>query len=247
MKYLLLLFVPLFTHIACAQETDTRKVSDFSKIEAGGSFDVIVEQGNENVVTIESRGIDPEKIITEVKGDVLKVFLEKGNYNNVNATVYITYENLEALSGSGSGNLISKSDLSVPTFKLSNSGSGELRSEGNIKADQLSIDMSGSGDVEVASLESEDLDVSMSGSANLEVDAGSTNSISIHKSGSGDVKAYGLKTDVCAVNMSGSGTVAISAEKSIEGNISGSGKINYRGAAVINKFKSSGSGEITRN
>lgn len=246
MKNILFLIILLLSNVAFAQETETRKVSSFNKLEAGGSFDVVIEQGNNNTVTIESKGIDPEKIITEVKGDVLQVYLEKGNYRNVNATVYITYESLEGISSSGSGNLICKSDLFAPEFKLSNSGSGNVTSQGNIKADHLSFNVSGSGNVKVASLETEDFDLSMSGSGNFDASSGYATRQSIHKSGSGDIKATGVKSDICSVNMSGSGNVAISANQSIEANMSGSGNINYQGDATISKVKISGSGEINK-
>jgi hypothetical protein len=175
MKNLLFLAILLVSQEAFAQNTETRKVESFSKLEAGGSFDVIIEKGNENIVTIESKGIDPEKIITEVKRDVLKVYLERGNYRNIDVTVYITYENLEAISNAGSGNLISKSDLSAPEFSMSNSGSGSLKSQGNIKAEHFSFNQSGSGNSELASVETEDFELSVSGSGNLKASSGYAN------------------------------------------------------------------------
>ena len=229
-----------------AQSKETRKVSSFNKLEAGGSIDYVIEQGDENVITIESKGIDPEKIITEVKNDVLEVYLEEGNYRNVHATVYIRYKNLEGITNSGSGDLLSKSDLSAADFKFSNSGSGNTTSQGNIKAEHLSVDLSGSGNVRFAALEADDFDLSMSGSGNFEVDSGSAPNVSIHKSGSGNVNAFGVKSEVCTVKMSGSGNVKISADKSIEARMSGSGDILYKGDASINRLKHSGSGEITR-
>lgn len=245
-KNILFLVVLLLSNVAFTQERETRKISTFNKLEVGGSFDVIIEQGNNNIVTIESKGIDPEKIITEVKGDVLKVYLEKGSYRNINTTVFITYKSLEGISSSGSGNLICKSNLSAPAFKFSNSGSGNATSQGNIQAEHLSINLSGSGNVKVASLEAEEFDLSMSGSGNFDASSGYATKLLIHKSGSGDIKATGVKSDICSVNMSGSGNVAISANQSIEANMSGSGNINYQGDATISKVKISGSGEINK-
>lgn len=246
MKNLLFLVILLVSHAVVAQGTETRKVSSFSKLQAGGSFDVIIEKGNENVITIESKGVDPQKIITEVKGDVLKVYLEKGNYRNVNATVYITYENLEAVSNSGSGNLVCKSALSAPEFTMSNSGSGSLKSQGNIKAEHFSFSLSGSGSSELASLETEDFDLSLSGSGNFKASSGHATRISIQKSGSGNIDASGVKSDLCTVSVSGSGNVSLYANKSIEGSISGSSNINYQGNATAS-VKVSGSGRVNRH
>ena len=247
MKNLLFFVILLVSNAVVAQETETRKVSSFSKLEAGGSFDVIIEKGNENVITIEASGVNPEKIITEVRGDVLKVYMEKGNYRNVQATVYITYENLEAISHSGSGNMICKSDLAAPEFTMSNSGSGNLKSQGNIKAEHLSFSLSGSGSSELASLETEDFALTLSGSGNFKATSGYATKISIQKSGSGNVNAFGVKSDLCTVSTSGSGNVSVYANKSIEGNISGSSNINYQGDAMVSKVKVSGSGKIIRH
>lgn len=245
-KSLLFLVLLLSINGAFAQNREIRKVSSFNKLEVGGSLDYIIEQGDENSVTIESKGIDPEKIITEVKGDVLQVYLEEGNYRNVRGTVYITYQNLEGINKSGSGNLRSKSDLSAPEFKFSKSGSGNTISEGNIRAEELSIDVSGSGSVTVASLDAKDFDLSMSGSGDVEVDSGTVSNFSIRKSGSGEVNASGVKSNVCSVHMSGSGDVKISADKSIEARMSGSGSILYKGDAMVNRIEHSGSGEISK-
>lgn len=246
MKIILLSAILLLCHVAFAQETETRKVGSFNKLEAGGSFDVVLEQGNENTVTVEAKGVDPEKIITEVKGNVLKVYLKKGNYRNIQATIYITYQDLESISNAGSGNLRCKSDLSAPTFKFSNSGSGDAVAEGNIKGDRVSFDISGSGNVKVASLEAKDFDLSMSGSGNFEASSGRVAEFSIDKSGSGNVKAREVKTEVCTVDMSGSGNIAISASQSLKGNVSGSGNIDNQGDATVN-VQVSGSGKVSNH
>ncbi len=246
MKNLMFLAVLIWSTTAFAQGTETRKLGNFRSVEAGGSFDTEIEQGNENTVTIEAKGVDPEKIVTEVKGDVLKVYMKRGNYNNIRTTVYVTYKNLEGVSGSGSGNLVCKSAFSAPNFTLSNSGSGNLECQDGIKAKNLSLDLSGSGNVSLTTIEAEDFEVSMSGSGNLKAASGYANRLTIDKSGSGNIKAYGVKSEVCAVDMSGSGNVDISADKSIEGSISGSADLNYQGDATVSNMRTSGSGNVNK-
>ena len=243
----LLFFAVLFTSCASfAQNKETRKVASFNKIDASGSPDVVIEQGDENSITIEYSGIDPDKIITEVKNETLKVRLENGSYRNINVTFYITYKNIEGISNSGSGNLRCISDLTASKFRISNSGSGNLVCQGKITADKLSCSLSGSGNGEIASIETGSLELSMSGSGDFEIDKGSVTRLSIQKSGSGDFEAFGLKSDVCTVSMSGSGDVEIGVDKTIEARMSGSGNITYKGDAMINKIRSSGSGDIKR-
>ncbi len=237
----------LITHLACAQDRTTRKVSSFTKVQAGGSLNVVLEQGKGNNITIESKGIDQDKIKTEVKGETLHIYMERGNHSYNYATVYVTYQELEEISNSGSGDLLCKSDLRAATFIFNNSGSGNATCHGQLKAKKVSVDLSGSGNVALNSLEAEEADLSMSGSGNLKASSGMAKKLTVNKSGSGNLEAPALITDVCSVKMSGSGNVEIVANEVIEAGMSGSGNIQYRGNATVRKVHSSGSGEIIRN
>ena len=70
----------LVSTVVTAQETVTRKLSSFNKLDVGGSFNVVIETGNDESVKIEAEGVSPDKIITEVKGGELNVRMEKGEY-----------------------------------------------------------------------------------------------------------------------------------------------------------------------
>src|SRR5690606_23620558 len=135
-----------FSLLAQAQNEETRPLASFTELHAGGSWDVILEQGNTEEVRLEGRNIDLDKVITEVKNNALHIYLEKGNYRNIDLKVYVTYKNLEVIHKSGSGNLKNTSDLSASDFELHLSGSGnaDLR---NIDAENLLVSLSGSGNL----------------------------------------------------------------------------------------------------
>jgi len=230
-----------------AQQTETRKVTDFTKLDIGGSFDAVLRQGNETSVKIITENIDTKKILTETKGNTLRVFLEKGFYKNIKIKLEITYKDLDELHKSGSGNLTCASDLGgAGDFDLSLSGSGNMTIEGTVKGSSISIARSGSGNMKLARLQSDRSKMTFSGSGNFEVRDGAAKTQSIHLSGSGNVSAYGLKTETCAAAVSGSGDIEISVSNSIEAFISGSGNIEYRGNAQVNKLQVHGSGRISK-
>ena len=215
-----------FSILAYAQNKETRTLSSFNELHVGGSWDVIMEQGTKEEVRLEGKGINLNKVITEVKNNSLHIYMEKGNYKNFELTVYVTYKSLEKLNKSGSGNLKNKSDLAAPNFALHLSGSGNTTLE-NLNAENLSLQMSGSG--------------------NLTVAGGRVNDLAIHQSGSGNIKSIGLETENCKINKSGSGNVEITVNRSLEVASSGSGNIRYEGNPSINKVKFSGSGELVKN
>lgn len=208
-----------------AQEEETRQLASFTVLETGGSWDVFLEKGNKEEVRLEGSNIDLDKVITEVKNGALRIYLDKGNYRNVRLKVYVTYQNLEEIHKSGSGNLSNQSDLHASDFELQLSGSGNTDLK-NIEAESLSIDLSGSG--------------------NLSMKGGSAGRLSINQSGSGNINAMDLQIEDCTVNKSGSGNVEISVSETLNVVTSGSGNIKYKGSPSINKLETSGSGKLVK-
>ena len=241
----LLLVTLLITSVSFAQQTETRKVSDFSKLEVGGSFDVVLRQGNETSVKITAENIDTKKILTGVEENTLKISLENGNYQNMRVKVEVTYQTLQAIDKSGSGNLSCESDLSsAGDFNLSLNGSGNILVKGKIKAaKQASITRNGSGNMKLAGLQAETIQMNFSGSGDFEVNDGNAKSQTIHLNGSGNVYAYGLKTERCSAVVSGSGDIEVYVSNLLEATMSGSGNIDYRGNAQIKQIEVHGFGQ----
>ncbi|WP_143959833.1 head GIN domain-containing protein [Litoribacter populi] len=211
--------------VGFAQGTETRQVESFSKIKTGGSWNVYIQQGDREEVRLESKNIELSKIKTEVQGDELNVYLEKGNYNNVRLTVFITFRNLESLTFGGSGNLISEGDIVADELKVALGGSGDARFQ-DIRADHLSLKMSGSGNVHIA--------------------GGTVGELKVNQSGSGNFKGMNLQADGVNITKAGSGNTEITANSSLEVSSSGSGNIAYQGNPSINQVKIAGSGKLVK-
>jgi hypothetical protein len=244
----LLLILLLITAVVSAQQTETRNVPAFDKLDIGGSFDAVLKQGNETSVKITAENIDVKKILTESKGNTLRIFLVKGIYHNIKIKLEITYTNLDAIERSGSGNLTGESDItSTGDFHLSSSGSGNITINGKIRATgQAIVGKSGSGNIKLAGLQAEGVHMNFSGSGNFAVDEGSAKTQTVHLSGSGNVNAYGLKSETCTAAVSGSGDIKVYVSSLLEATIVGSGNINYRGDAQVKKVSVHGSGRIDK-
>jgi hypothetical protein len=244
----LLMILLLITVAATAQQTETRNTPGFDKLDIGGPFDAVLKQGNETSVKITAENIDVKKILTETKGNTLRIFLVKGIYHNIKIKLEITYKNLDAIERSGSGNLICESDISSPgDFHLNSSGSGNITVKGKIKATgQAIVGKSGSGNIKLAGLQAEGVHMNFSGSGNFDIDEGNAKTQTIRLSGSGNVSAYGLKTETCTAAVSGSGDIKVYVSNLLEAKIVGSGNINYRGDAQVKKVSVHGSGRIDK-
>lgn len=208
-----------------AQQTETRTPGSFTKVHSGGSWDVVLVEGNKEEIRIEAKGVSLDKVKTEIEGDVLKLGLVQGNYNNVNLKFYVTYRNLEGLKCSGSGKMTVKSD---------------------VVADDFYIGLSGSGDIIMQSLRADDLEASISGSAKVSITSGSVGDAEISQSGSGDFEAENLAIEELEVSKSGSGGTYVGDLGMVSLRASGSGDLVYSGSPRMGEIKVSGSSSIRK-
>ena len=221
----LLLFF-LVVVVAFAQKTETRTPGSFTQVENNGSWDIYIQKGSKDEVRLESGSFDLSKVITEVDRGKLKIKLEKGNWRNVDLTVYVSVRNLESVGNGGSGDMILESDFGANNFSIGLSGSGNITTQ-TINADKLNIGMSGSGKVYIA--------------------GGQADKVHIGQSGSGDLDALNFLADAVDIGKSGSGDTSISVNQALTVGSSGSGNIYYRGNPEKQSIGISGSSRLIKN
>lgn len=266
--FVILTTVLLISSAAFAQKRETRDVSTFTKISFRTAGKLYLKQGSPQKVEIEGSTEMLEKIKTKVEGERLVIGPEDKWMNwswgsNDKVIVYITVANIEALSVSGSGELIAQTkitasgsmDLSVSgsgsltgDFEVGDadcdvSGSGEIDIKGKFKS--FSADVSGSGSVAVNGTVSGKADFEISGSGKVEA-AGSAESMSTDISGSGKVLGSGLTVNTAKIDITGSGDVEITVNKSLDAEISGSGTVLYKGNPSHVNSNASGSGSVRK-
>jgi len=205
--------------------TTTRSVGDFNKIAVSGHFKIKLEKGKEGNITIKGESNIIEKLETTVDGGVLKVKFKKGLNFRANKTIYltITYQNIESVSLSGSGE-VACNDL--------------------INAKDLGLRLSGSGNFNL-NVVTTNLNASISGSGNMNL-TGETTNFTCGISGSGNMNAKKLTAKVANAKISGSGNVKVNAVNELNAKTSGSGNIIYSGNPTIIKANSSGSGSVQK-
>lgn len=203
---------------------EERKVETFTGIGLTTSGNVILVQGSPQKVVVEGAASDVEKIVTEVEGRKLKLKTKPGSWRMGKVTFYITMENID--------------DLSI-------SGSGSIKAEGTVNAGDLDLGISGSGDIYLADLKSaNNVNTHISGSGTIKL-AGRTQAkkLEVHNSGSGDIYASELQVQDANIRISGSGNCKVNVTGRLEVRVSGSGSVYYTGRPVIDASVS-GSGKV---
>lgn len=269
MKKLATLFLVLVSAWSFAQTKETRTVETFTKLSFRIPGKLILKQGSPQSVVLEGDKETLSKIETEVEHDRLSIGRpEKWGWNwgwndDNKITAYVTVKDINAISVSGSGDLVSDGKIVAEEMELKVSGSGSLTIQLDTRG-ELNADVSGSGDIDVkgncGKLESHvsgsgkvnlssaiaDLaDVSVSGSGRI-VMTGSAKEIKARISGSGKVLAADLEVARCEVRISGSGDVEINVKDALDASISGSGSVHYKGNPSQVNSHSSGSGHVKK-
>lgn len=230
-KYLLSFFALVWAICAVNaqkfESTETRDLPTFNKIKASSSFDVVLVQGNAESAKVSVKNVALNEIITEVRGGELCLEFEekaRNKYRNYNMAVKveITFQKLESIKLSGSGN---------------------VKSDTPIKSEHLTLKVSGSGNINLAYIEALKLDSQVSGSGNITLKGKADEHITT-VSGSGNYKATELTTLRTNAKVSGSGNLSINVSEELVARISGSGNIRYKGNPKSKDVDKSGSGSV---
>ncbi len=203
--------------------TKTRSIDSFDKVSVGGSFDVNLIDGREGKITIKGEENLLPYIETEVRNGKLKVqFKENTNIRTTRKlTVIIPFEDIEAVSLGGSGNVTVKK---------------------RIEADSAAFSIGGSGNI-IANVDANTVKASIGGSGNIKL-KGKTDNFKCSLAGSGSIKAYDLDANSLKASIAGSGSVQTSVSTKIKASVVGSGSVYYKGNPKHIDTNSIGSGDV---
>lgn len=204
--------------------TKTRTVGEYDKVAVGGSFDVKLVSGKEGKLTIKIDENLLEYLVTKVEDGKLKIKWKKGTniYAKKGILITVPFEEINAVTLAGSGDVYSEDIIKTDSFKAALSGSGNLKLA--VSAQNVTSAISGSGNI------------------NLN---GNTNQLKCSISGSGDIKAYELKSHNADARIAGSGNIKINLDGNLKARIAGSGNIYYKGNPQKEDVKVSGSGSVS--
>ncbi len=186
----------------------------FTKIELSSLGKVFITQGDSNSIEVSTSG-SKDNIETKIKNNKLHI------ESSIDAEYHITMKNIEGLSVSGTGEIISSNTIVTDHLKLDVSGSGKMTLA--VQTKDLGIDISGVGKINLS---------------------GKTENANINISGSGKVEAFDLQTINCKAEISGVGKCNIDVTESLNSEISGMGSVNYKNKPTHLSSEVSGVGNV---
>jgi hypothetical protein len=209
---------------------EVRQASGFHAIEISGGIDLYLSSGNE-AVAVSAKSVEArEKIRTEVKDGVLKIWfdwkdgLKLSLKGDKKLKAYVSYKTLNAISASGG------SDVHV---------------DGTIKSNDLRLDASGGSDFDGKVEISSTLKISASGGSDVNI-SGTARDVTISASGGSDFDGYDLATETCDIDASGGSDINITVNKELSAEASGASDISWKGKATVKKAKASGAGSVSQ-
>jgi hypothetical protein len=214
-KLVILLFFA-GSQMVVAQKSQTREVSAFTEISLRVGANVHLKMGNSQFVEVKGDEATLAKLITEVSNRALVIKYPAdswfSNWKPGRVDIYVTIPQIDGLTISGSGSIVS---------------------EDKIESRILNLLISGSGDIKLSELKSEKVIASLSGSGNVHLSGSKAAEFKATISGSGNVKAIDFPAANVDVKISGSGNCWVNAEKNLVARLAGSGNIIYRGAPLV--------------
>ncbi len=228
-RFITLILVLIFTgsSLVIAQTSQTREVSAFTEVSLRISATVHLKQGDTQSVEVKGSEATLAKVITEVNERRLVIRYPNesrfSKWNPGNIDIYITIPQIDGLTISGSGSIISEGNIDSRILELIISGSGDIKLDG-LKGDKVSAAISGSGNIHLLGKQA-------------------SNELKATISGSGNVKAIDFPTDIVDVKISGSGNCWVNSVKNLIVRLSGSGNVIYRGNPSVDS-NISGSGKV---
>lgn len=205
---------PLITH--------TAEIKQFNGVRLKISAEVILEQGNEQVVKVEAQDNVFKVLKFKVVNDVLEIDNSECIGTNAGINIRITMPEVKKMIVLGSGSIETEGRIASEHLELAINGSGTIR--GDVDARSVYAGIKGSGEI---------------------ILKGQTSQQTIKVMGSGSFKANDFAAVQTEAEVNGSGEIYVYTIEKLKAVVNGSGLIRYRGSPEL-KTEVNGSGEVSK-
>ena len=193
---------------------ESRDVSGFDQVTLAGEGTIILVEGEDESVTIETDDNLLAHIETRVSGGTLTIATERGV--DIDPSAYVIYR------------------VAAPEINgLTLTGAGSIELD-EVEADTFSIVLSGAGGIEIDRLVADNLEVRISGVGSVDV-AGTVTSQDVVLSGTGDYSGRDLESVTATVVTSGVGSATVWVTADLDATVSGVGSIDYYGSPQVTR------------
>ena len=225
--FTILLFVAVGIHATGANGSrQTRQIAGFHGISVTSGIDLYLTQKNVEEVAVEAESEDLNKIITEVEGGILKIYIKEKSWFNMNwnskpRKAYVSFKTLEKLEASAGSDVVS---------------------EGRLKLEKLNLDASSGSDVKLE-LDVNDLSVGSSSGSDISL-KGTANDMEANASSGSDIDASELQAKNCNASVSSGSDLKVNVTEKLDASASSGGDISYSGNPKSKDINESSGGDV---
>ncbi len=207
-------------------DRQTRKITGFHGVSVSSGIDLYLTQKNSEEVSVEAESADLDKIITEVEGGILKIYIKEKSWFNMKwnsnpRKVYVSFISLDKIDASAGSDVVSQSLLKLDNLKLNVSSGSDAKLE--IEANEIKVQSSSGSDI------------SLKGKSEyMQADA---------SSGS-DINAGDFQVKKCNASVSSGSDIRINVTDELNANASSGGDITYSGNPSKKDINESSGGDV---
>lgn len=202
---------------------EVRSLDDFDEIEVSRGMNVYITYGSPAKVVVVADSNLHDEIVTDVDGDVLKVYVNANIREAKEKKVMITLDKLTVLETSSGSNVYSQGPFTAKHIELSASSGSNITMEFN--AETLGAKCSSGSNIILSGV-SRESELQASSGANL--------------------KAEGLKSDMCRMKASSGANVFASVLNQLDAKASSGGNIIYYGNPGTTNIDKSSGGNVSQ-
>jgi hypothetical protein len=182
--------------------TEKRDVGNFDSVDVSGVFQVEIVAGKEYSVEVQADDNLLQFVTTSVKGDTLRIGLDKRVSTKNEMIVRITTPNIERLKTSGAAK-VTATGIKGDRFSIDSSGASIVSVTG--ETSELSVDVSGASHIDAEGLKTTIANVDASGASHVNVNVTSQ----LHAAASGASRiVYTGDPKTVENHQSGAGSVS---------------------------------------
>ncbi len=197
--------------------TETRSVSGFDGVTLMAAGRLLITQGTEESLTIETDDNLMSYLETKVSGGKLEISAEKDDISyNLDPSDDVVFRI----------GVIDLNDLTVY-------GGGDIEMDA-LATTRLDIEIIGAADVTIGSLTADQLRIDVPGASDIEL-AGEVLSQEVRWLGAGSYSGGELRSDTAVVSVVGAATLEVWTSDNLDITVTGAGTINYYGTPVVNQ------------
>lgn len=187
--------------------TDQRSLNDsFNAIEVSRGLDVFLIQSDHEGIEVEADENLQEIIITEVSGNVLKIYADENIRRSESQKVFVNFKSVGSISSSSGSDVFSTNTITADNLELSTSSGSDM--ELNIDTESVSCDSSSGSNLKLS---------------------GKTNTLYAEASSGSDIKAGNLTAISSRAKASSGANITINTSKELIAKASSGGDIKYYG------------------